>query len=280
MSNQKVIPTAWLIAYCRIFSDIPFSKEIFNEFEKVCAEKGQTIPDSLKNTRLTPQFEARYKLVGRLLKENNVKQILEIASGLSPRGLETTNQDLSLVYVETDFSDLIGEKQQIIINCKKNYSSNLHFEPANAFNLRELQEASKYFDAKKPLAIVNEGLMRYLSFEERTIVAKNVLSLLTKFGGVWITPDVSNRASDSNEILGRKLRDDIIKMTGVNTNNNLFDDILHARKFFEDLCFEVESHNFMEEIDNLTSPKALNLSRQEVEKLLNTRVAFVMRVKK
>jgi len=279
MSNEKVIPTAWLIAYCRTFSDIPFSKEIFHEFEKICADKGQVVPDSMKNTRLAPQFEARYKLVRRLLGESGIRQVLEMASGLSPRGLETAVSDSSVAYVETDFSDLIQEKKRILDKIKKADLPNLSLEPANAFNLEELHGVIGHFNKHLSIAVINEGLMRYLSFQEKAVVANNVHNLLSEFGGIWVTPDISNRTSDSNEVLGNKLRDDIIKMTGINTNNNLFEDIPHAKSFFEDLGFVVESHSFIEVFDDLSSPRVLGLSDDEVRKQLNTRVVFVMKVK-
>lgn len=48
----------------------------------------------------------------------------------------------------------------------------------------------KYFDEDREIAIINEGLLRYLTFEEKKIVATNVYNML-KYNGVWITCDVT-----------------------------------------------------------------------------------------
>jgi tRNA A-37 threonylcarbamoyl transferase component Bud32 len=41
-SFEKVIPTAWMVAYRRTFSDIPFSKEIFEKLEEIRKKNNYT----------------------------------------------------------------------------------------------------------------------------------------------------------------------------------------------------------------------------------------------
>ena len=89
--NEKISPTAWTIAHRRIFTDIPYSKAIFNEIERLRRLQGVDIPDELKSPEIAPQIEARYKLVSKLLAQNHVEQVLEIAAGFSPRGLDLTS---------------------------------------------------------------------------------------------------------------------------------------------------------------------------------------------
>ena len=276
MSHEKVIPTAWLIAHCRTFSDIPFSKEIFDQLENILVRRGEVMPDFIKDTRLAPQFEARYKLVLHLLNERDIGQILEIAAGLSPRGMEMSEGN-DLIYVETDLPDLIGQKKEMVGKLKKDHSANLYFEPANALNLEELSMACRHFDPKRPIAIVNEGLLRYLSFEEKAVVARNIRALLEKFGGFWITPDISKkRIIHNNDTVAHGLRDRMNEMTGINIDNNLFDDEAHAVRFFEGLGFKIERHSFMEEKQNLVSPNRLGISDEKVNMLLEPAQVFIM----
>ncbi|MEK7579086.1 MAG: class I SAM-dependent methyltransferase [Patescibacteria group bacterium] len=247
--------------------------------EKIRIEAGETIPEVVKDTRLSPQFEARYKLANRLLKESGITQILEIAAGLSPRGLELS-EDSRVTYVETDFSKLIEEKKQILSKFKKELPANIYFEPADALVYEELLLACKHFDEKKPIAVIHEGLLRYLSFEQKAVVAKNIHKILEKFGGVWITPDISKkRMVQDSEVVAHGLRDKINEITGINIDNNLFDNEEHAVRFFSDLGFSIERHSFMEERNNLVSPKKLNIDDHKVRLLLENAQVFVMRVK-
>jgi hypothetical protein len=77
---NNIIPTAWLTAYRRTFSDIPFSSEIFKELDKLLKSSKFPITEDMTASQLSPQMEARYKLVNHLLKYQKGTQILEIAS--------------------------------------------------------------------------------------------------------------------------------------------------------------------------------------------------------
>jgi len=112
--HARIGPTAWAVAYRRTFFDIPYARDIFDELKRI-----------MQPPRLTPelaeeqacahdlQFEARFRLVSQLLEENRAKQILEIASGFSPRGLAMTH-DGSVEYVEADLPDIIKAKKEIV----------------------------------------------------------------------------------------------------------------------------------------------------------------------
>jgi hypothetical protein len=77
---ETISPTAILTAYPRIFTDIPYAQEIFDELKKRVE-----ITDDLINKLIAPELEARYKLINKLLEQNNIKQIIEIAAGYSQR---------------------------------------------------------------------------------------------------------------------------------------------------------------------------------------------------
>src|ERR1700722_19440883 len=92
-SSEKIGPTAWGIAYRRAGCDIPYAREVFEEMVKVMTPEDVAKMESLvseKDQALTPQFEARYKLMNCLLREANVTQVLELAAGVAPRGLDMT----------------------------------------------------------------------------------------------------------------------------------------------------------------------------------------------
>jgi len=280
-SRNKVIQTAWLTAYPRIFSDIPFSTEIIDELVQV---KQKAIPDELRVKKLAPELEARYKLVSRLLCQNNFHQILEIASGLSPRGFIMSN-DPTVDYVELELPEMIEDKRRIMeaLISKGNLTrrENFHLEAGDALNLNDMRQATRHFNVGKPIAVVNEGLLRYLTFPEKTIVAKNIGTLLKEYGGVWITPDITLRKllETQDEVTMPGKNDRIQKMTNKNFDQNRFENEQQAKEFFENLGFSVERHSWLEIIDELVSPKKLDISEDEVRKMILPAVVFVMRLR-
>ncbi len=276
--NYKLIsPTALAVANSRTFSDIPFAKEIFNTAIKI---RGKSSPSSelLRLNEVAPNHEARYKLLNKLLLKNQQKQILEIASGLSPRGISFAQQS-SINYVEMDLQDIMLTKIKILRKVCRELPANLHLETGNALNLADLKSATRHFDAKQEMAIINEGLLRYLNFSEKTAVAKNIYSLLHTFGGVWITPDITLKKGLEKEDKSISILKSTKKITGIDINQNAFENQDEAKEFFENLGFKVEIHSFLEVEDILVSPQRLKISKEKVRKIIGPWVVFVMKIK-
>jgi len=283
---EKISPTAWKTAYLRTFADIKYAREIFEELEENL--KASISPEELKKfnesnkPELAPQYEARYKLLNKLLKESGINQFLELASGFSPRGILMTEENPSIEYVEVDLPGILSEKKKIveklIAKSKLRRRDNLHFEEENALETNSLLEAAHFFQ-QKPIAVFHEGLLRYLNFEEKAIIAKNIHSLLERFGGVWITPDISMKKiiQAEKDIYGEN-KTFSEKMTGINIEENLFENEEQAQKFFRGLGFTIERHSLLEILNQLVSPQRLSLSRQVVEDQISPVVVFVMRL--
>ena len=179
---------------------------------------------------------------------------------------------------------MMADKRKIVSNLEQKgvvpNRPNLHIEDGSAVNADDLLKAARHFNPNKPVAVVNEGLLRYLSFDDKAKYADNVKTLLRKFGGVWITSDISlpKVIYKEQDVMGER-RKRISEITGVNVADNLFKDEDDANQFFEDLGFNVESHSFLEEIDELTSPAKLDMPRDYVEAINASAVCFVMRLK-
>lgn len=278
-----IIPTGWLTAYGRTFSDIPYAQEIFDGLESSMGENPPEALDVMKDTELAPQFEARYKLLDRLIMQTGIRQILEVAAGLSSRGLALTEDD-SLTYVELDLPHMMDDKRRIVKDLQAKrlvpQRANLHFEDGNAVEIDGFLNAAEHFDPNQPLLIVNEGLLRYLGLKDKQRYAANVSNILRKFGGTWVTSDISLPKvmyKEQDVMAGRRKK--ISEITGVQVDNNLFKDEEDAKQFFGDLGFSVKSHSFLEVIDELTSPAKLGMSRDYVEAINASPVCFVMRPK-
>ncbi len=277
-----IIPTGWLTAYGRTFSDIPYSKEMFIELETIRQAGSKAgLLEEMKDTKMAPHFEARHKLINKLIKQTGIKQVVEIAAGLSTRGMEMS-ADGTIEYVEVDLPLMMADKRKIIKALENKGAlrspEHLHIEDGSALELTDLQRAARHFKTSEPIAVVNEGLLRYLSFEEKEQYVKNVRELLRKYGGVWITADISmpRVVYQEDEVMELR-RKRITQITGVDVKNNLFKDEDDAKKFFEGLGFDVESHSFLEVTNELTSPKALNYPADYVAAINGTAVVFVMK---
>ncbi len=284
-SHENISPTASGVAYRRSLTDIPFSSEIFEELRKIVSRTRSAVEmqelDELMRPEITPMFEARFKLVNRLLKQHRAKQILEIAAGFSPRSMDFA-RDPSVEYAEMDLPGVMNEKRAVVEELVKQSKipryPNVHFYSGNALNMEDLLAATKPF-RREPIAVVNEGLLRYLSFEEKAIVGENVHQLLERFGGVWMTPDLSVRPEGTfglPEEAMKELTDRIERITGIEIGKNYFENEGAARAFFENIGFAIERHGFLEVASELVSPQKLRLSPEQVEKGIGGLAVFVM----
>jgi O-methyltransferase involved in polyketide biosynthesis len=194
-SYEKISPTAKLVAYLRTFTDIPYTKEIAvasgaeKTFQGLAGESAESM------VRFAPIWEARYKVTDRILGEHGITQVLEVAAGLSPRGLAMTmNPDV--VYVVTDLPQVLKLEKTIaetILAKSNSHCPNLHFQAANALDMKSLSTAASAFKRGKPIAIIVEGLLTYLNRREREIIAGNIHELLEKYGGLWVASDVNTK---------------------------------------------------------------------------------------
>ena len=199
--HSLISPTAKLVAWWRSYSDIPYAKEsselshAYTAVHKMMAPLQITPEQTLWGA---PILEIRYKSLLREIKKSGIKQVMELASGISLRGL-TMTADPTIRYIETDLPGITQEKLRLVetITGKSANSvrPNLIFAEANVLNLLDLDKAAEGLDPKKPVAIIHEGLLQYFSRQEKIEATHNIKSLLKKYGGVWITPDFDFRAS-------------------------------------------------------------------------------------
>ncbi len=281
VDHSKVAPTAWGVSYLRTFSDIPLSQEFFDALNGHLQAQGQSdIATRASRDHLAPQLEARYKLVDNLILEVGNSQVVELASGVATHGINLSRSDPSLSYVEVDLPDVVKEKRAIIEEVGVAVPANLTIVEGDALSEDDVRKAIAGFDAAKPLTVVNEGLMRYLTFDEKTVLAQTVHKLLSEYGGVWVNPDISLRQALAREdAVASGHTQGLKQTTGIDIDKNVFEDEQHAKEFFEALGFAVERHSFLEVTDQLVSPERLGMSAEEVQKLNEPCVAFVMRVK-
>jgi hypothetical protein len=248
--HNRISPTAKITAYWRSFSDIPFSKEIA---EAVDAEKTarEMLGDRIVTMgSISPSlFEVRYKSINHGLKRSGIDNVMELACGLSTRGLEIVSE--GGIYVGTDLPEMHNESSPIIKSIAARAGipvDNLHLQPANVLSKDEMENAAAHFKGRK-FAICNEGLLPYLNKEEKAKMAENVHGLLLDNGGCWITMDVIFKVLRESiaTLFGpeakkaiRPAMKKISDQTGRDISANDFADKSAAMKFYEDLGFAIE----------------------------------------
>lgn len=186
--------TAIGAAFVRSFLDVPFAKEISQLIE---AEKinEKVMPGGFETIRsFIPIIEFSYKAINSAVNEKGTNQILEIAAGFSPRGLEFTKNP-NITYVECDLPLVISKKKLIYkkILSKTNYGlDNLHLLGMDILKENPLLKLVKIFK-KEPITIISEGLLVYLNHNQKNILARNIYKILSYYGGLWITSDFPSK---------------------------------------------------------------------------------------
>ena len=268
---ESISPTAILTSYPRIFTDIPYEKEIYDWLSKNCTD------DVKLNKLLAPEIEARYKLTDRLMSKLNIKQVLELAAGYSSRGLIYSKKGYK--YIEMDLEGVCNNKKRLI-NEIFEMNNNLHIISGNALNIDDYIKCEEYLENNKGLAIINEGLLRYLTFDEKRMVGQNIYNMLKKYGGVWITCDVTpkkflQKQDEQNPTLNNNLNN----VTSRNNLNDRFENEAHIRSFFGEIGFNnIEIHKFIEVKDELKSFEILDMNKDECDELLESGVVAILRI--
>lgn len=274
--HSRISPTAKLAAYWRSLSDIPYSKEIA---ESVGAKETAIylLGDQVvaMGTISPAMFEARYKSINRGLDKCGIGNALELACGLSPRGIEIVANGGT--YVGTDLPDIYAESSPIIASIARRAGipmDRFHLQPANVLDRDQMENAASYFRRDR-FAVCNEGLMMYLDPEEKAKMAEIVRVLLLKSGGAWITTDITlgetrkkiaSMLGPAGKAIAKSAMKKIADQTGRNITENDFNSKADAVLFYSKLGFDVEEFPMYD--DRQTLPTASLMPEKRREELL------------
>jgi O-methyltransferase involved in polyketide biosynthesis len=266
---ERISYTASGVAYARTFSDIRYCKEI----AALC--NADSIPPSSADLhrRLSPYFEGRFKAQTVLLKKSGLRNIIELAAGLSPRGLIMT-EDPDIHYVETDLPEMLHQKQVVASAVMKKqqmaFPKNLRFAEVNVLDKESFARAVAQLP-KGPIAIGHEGLLAYFTREEKRTLAGSVRDILEQRGGIWITPDIFTRADLAKSAPNEKMRKSVaesLKNTESDYRANVFVDNEDAETFFSALGFNCTRYAIGDIAGYIASTRFIS-DRQYVKNLLS-----------
>lgn len=276
---EKISSTAKLAAYLRTFSDIPYSHQFAQ------ATNSQKVFDAIgefKNAIVpyAPIMEARFKGVSEIIEDRGITNVLEIACGISPRGLIMT-MDPSVVYVESDLKDILREEEALvsgILTDSEEKRQNLHFLEANVLDTEQVLSASHVLS--DPVAVVSEGLFAYFTRDEKLVAAKNIRQVLDSKGGIWITPDLYARRSAEELTNNPKVRiviELLSESTGRELEDNMFldeDDIAH---FVNEAGFATEEFDLSSVMGKLNSIENSGADHEQILRILKKRKVHILK---
>ncbi|HTR81515.1 MAG TPA: hypothetical protein VMM58_07775 [Bacteroidota bacterium] len=185
-------------------------------------------------------FEMRYWSIDQLLDGLPIKNILELSSGFSFRGLEKT-RDEEIHYIDTDLPDVVAAKRNIIQSLELKDGGRhgkLELIPLNALDEKQFFEVVERFPPGE-IVIINEGLLMYLQGEEKKKLCSIIHKVLQDRGGYWITADIYlAKKTTGLDITVSKEEKEFSAQHRIEENK--FDSMEAARKFFQDAGFAVE----------------------------------------
>jgi hypothetical protein len=286
VDHQKIIPTARMVAYFRSFSDIPYAQKTSKALRGEETAKQIYNDDFDLATRLIgPFLEARYKCFNRFI--DAYRNVFELAVGTSvERGLSVSD-DPDKTYIGTDLPEMIKESKAFFKKIDNRRRTNHYLEAANVLSFEQLNAAASHFTAKRDVAIINEGLWGYLTTEEQAVCAENIRKILTRYGGKWITPVISDLESNEQFLYSfgpevrlamLRMRQRVVNLTGRELEKNHFANRQEAIKVLKKFGFAVSLYPRVDNLACLTSIRKLwgEREREIYEPVVGRQLVWVM----
>lgn len=135
---------------------------------------------------------ARHRVIDHLLKQaiaaGEVGQIVELAAGLSPRGLRMRRRYPQIPYLECDLEEMSNTKRKLISH---RLDDGHRVQVVNALaseGPESLDALVESLDPSKGVALITEGLLPYFDKERGLIILRNIQRFLQRFsGGLYLS---------------------------------------------------------------------------------------------
>ncbi len=276
---DQISPTALLVAYLRQFTDIPHSQEIAQLIgaETFVAQlPGQKLALPLE---LSILFEGRYKAINEITKQFVPSQILELASGFSARGMEFSHNP-SITFVESDLPKIVAQKQKLIEQLAGQRSNLYSVAIDITQNPSQFPLDVNYLQPEKPIVVICEGILLYLTLAQKQQVFANVRQMLEIYGGVWITSDLitleTYKKRQQINPNWSKFSESINRMTGRTPSKNYFENFKHIEQFCQEQGFLCKKYNMLDIVAQLSCLESLGISVEVAESVLEGSFIFAL----
>jgi O-methyltransferase involved in polyketide biosynthesis len=237
---NTISPSAKWLILMKGYTDIPFARRTAELISFPQKFKPDFSQKDLTFWARTVHFERRYWSVDQLLVGLNIKNILELSSGYTFRGLEAIKQK-GVHYIDTDLPELITAKMNFVKTLQNetaNTDGLLEVLPLNALDEQQFEDTVARF-SNSQLAIVNEGLLMYLNLSEKEKLCAIIHKILKERGGYWITADIYLKRR--TEKLHLKFEDTLTEFFEKHQlEENKFESFEEAEAFFERMGFSID----------------------------------------
>jgi hypothetical protein len=184
MGNNKISITAEFVSIIRSKDDSknlyfvsPKTQSIYNYIKKL-------IPES----KLKEIFDWRLKL-SKIIDEKilitNPEQIIEFGAGYSLQGFNLCTKNSDLVYIDSDFNNVIFQKKKILETiCEKEsieFPQNYHLIGIDVLNDDIFEKIKKLISSEKKTLVLAEGLTSYFNDTEFQIFFTKIMNFLSHF---------------------------------------------------------------------------------------------------
>jgi hypothetical protein len=263
---SDISSTALFVAYLRSKSNIPLAPAIFDALKQ--SHETPHLPDGIIETQLdwlAPIVESRYKSLNRAIVLNDYDSVLELASGYSGRAFELSTTIST--YLDSDLCDVVTQKKAIFEQARiAPWPNNVRLLPLNVMTDRLLSAVDAgSIKPARGVAIICEGLFQYFHRDEMRHAALNILEVLLKHGGAWITPDLSTKPQYERYYKFDPNMSSVVQMRSDTTGRNLhdlgFDSVDEIEAFFTGLGFRVKRYPMMLPSADVSSTDAETYSR-------------------
>ena len=236
---STISPSARALLFMKGYTDIPFVKQAASLITDPERNEFDAVEKNFSFWARVVHFEARYRSIDQLLADTDIKNILELSSGFSFRGLDMTMKK-DVHYIDTDLPGIISQKRFLVDALQKEGEAKgkLEILPLNVLDEEQFAERVSHFPPGR-IAIVNEGLLVYLGKEEKEKLCAIVRNVLKQRGGYWITGDIyikNERAGNTvrfNDKLQQFLEEHRIE-------ENKFNSFEEAETFFRNNGFTID----------------------------------------
>ena len=187
---STISPSALSLLLMKSQTNIAFAKEAAELLwgDSVPTELAHAMTEENARRRLR-HFENRYRSLDRLLDEADCPNVIELAAGLSFRGLLLA-QTRPVFFLDTDLPEMATVKAELAGKlCPTQLLGTFRVQALNAVDGAAFSATLRAVPPG-PLAIANEGLLIYLDRHEKRQLASNVRAALLERGGRWLTADV------------------------------------------------------------------------------------------
>jgi O-methyltransferase involved in polyketide biosynthesis len=194
---STISPSAKSLLMVKAQTSLPFARQAAEFLWGASA-----VQEAERETASTPwaagrraHFEHRSRSIDAAIEAVGSPLILELAAGLSFRGLDMTARRADVFYLDTDLPEIAATKANLVARLHPSpLLGTLLVRPLDALDVAAVRAAVDLVPAG-PIAIVQEGLLMYLDDAEKTALAANVREVLLARGGAWITADVYVRSA-------------------------------------------------------------------------------------